>query len=384
MLKITKEFRARRSQAPSAPDSGLHIVGHRVQVLVDAITDFKKFGVQHVVQLPELVLVGDQSAGKSSLMGALAEIHLPRSAGCCTRCPAYIKTAAADVWSCKITLQQEYTYSPVRVGKPLTSKDVTANNPFPPWREQPLVLRHFRTVYDKRELEETLKWAQIAILNHNKNHTLYVPGTDSFANNESTEAKFSPNVVCVEISGPGLVPLSFYDLPGIFQSAGQKEDQYLVKVIENLATKYIRHPQALIICAVPMSADPATSRTIKVISDQHAEDRCIGVLTKADRLQDGQAHADFERILRDQEHIVGHGYYATKLPGELAERTYDEHYHARARAEEELFFTSQSPWDTEWVEFQSRFGTSKLAHALSQKFAAQIVKRSAEPSKLYV
>jgi hypothetical protein len=80
-------------------------------------------------------------------------------------------------------------------------------------------------------------------------------------------------------------------------------------------------------------------------------------------------------MLRNQEHIVGHGYYVTKLPGQSIRRAYDEHYHAQARAEEEHFFTSQSPWDTEWVEFQSRFGTSKLAHALSQKFAAQIVKR---------
>jgi GTPase SAR1 family protein len=343
---------------------------------VDAISDFEKFGVQHWVQLPELVLVGDQSAGKSSLMGALAEIHLPRSAGCCTRCPAYIKTAEADRWTCKISLQQEYSYSLTRVGRPLSPRDVTANNPFPPWREGELIVKHFKTVYDKGELEEALKWAQIATLNYNKSHALYVPGSDTFTADESTEAKFSPNVVCIEISGPGLVPLSFYDLPGIFQSTGHKEDQYLVKVIENLATKYIKHPQALIICALPMSADPATSRTIKVISDQHAEGRCIGVLTKADRLQDGQAHADFERMLRGDEHVVGHGYYVTKLPGESVGWAYDENYHTRARIEEENFFETERPWAAEWLEFHGRFGTSKLAHALSQKFAAQIVQRS--------
>ncbi len=361
-----------RSSAPSA-ETSLHIVGRRVQVLVDAIHDFRKFGVDHVVQLPELVLVGDQSAGKSSLMGALAEIHLPQNVGCCTRCPAHIKTAPAEAWSCKVSLQQFYSYEPLS-GRPLDPKDVTRNRPFPPWKEQDLAIKPFKTITDKKELEEVLRWAQIAILNHHKNHASYIPGTDNFLGDEHIEAKFSPNVVSVEISGPGLVPLSFYDLPGIFQNAAQKEDQYLVKVIENLAAKYIRHPQALIICALPMSADPATSRTAKVIADLNAESRCIGVLTKADQLQDVQAHTDFEAMLRGQEHVVSHGYFVTKLPGQTVNR-FDEQYHVKARLAEDRFFATQSPWADDWSEFRDRFGTSNLAHALSQKFAAQIVER---------
>lgn len=349
-------------------------MGYRVQVLVDAIQDFREFGVDHVVQLPELVLVGDQSAGKSSLMSALAEIHLPQSAGCCTRCPAHIKTTPAETWTCKISLEREYSYEPLS-GRPIESKNVTRNNPFPPWKQQDLEVKPFITIRDRSQLEEALKWAQIATLNHNKHHSLYVPGTDNFIGDESTEAKFSPNVVSVEISGPGLVPLSFYDLPGIFQNAGQKEDQYLVKVVENLALKYIIRPQALIICALPMSADPATSRTAKVIVDNNAASRCIGVLTKADQLQDGQSIAEFENMLKGTDYQRGHGYYVTKQPGHASGIKYEENYHAVARAEEEIFFSTKTPWMDEWSEFRSRFGTTNLAHALSQKFAAQIAKR---------
>jgi hypothetical protein len=54
-----------RSSAPSQ-ESGLHIVGRRVQVLVDAINDIRGMGVEHLVDLPQLVLVGDQSAGEST------------------------------------------------------------------------------------------------------------------------------------------------------------------------------------------------------------------------------------------------------------------------------------------------------------------------------
>lgn len=337
-----------------------------------AIDDFRVLGVEHVVQLPELVLVGDQSAGKSSLMGALAEIHLPQSAGCCTRCPAHITTAPADHWSCEIALHQNYAYEPP--SRPIETKHVTKNNPFPPWREQQFVSKPFQTIYKKTELEQFLKWAQIAILNPNKDHSRYIPGAPEFANDTTTDAKFSPNIVSVKIAGPDLPPLSFYDLPGIFQNPGQKEDEYLVKVIENLAIKYIKHSQALIICALPMSADPATSRTGKVISDCHAENRCIGVLTKADRLQDGVSHHDFELILDSKEHQFGHGYFVTKQPSQ-ASLSYDTNYHANARAAEEEFFDIEEPWAGEWSRFRNRCGTKNLQHALSQKFAAQIIEK---------
>lgn len=60
---------------------GFEIVGKNVKILVDAISDLREFDLSHVVELPELVLVGDQSAGKSSLMSALTEIQLPRDQG---------------------------------------------------------------------------------------------------------------------------------------------------------------------------------------------------------------------------------------------------------------------------------------------------------------
>jgi GTP-binding protein EngB required for normal cell division len=41
----------------------------------DALGDIQPLGVSHVAVLPELVLVGDQSSGKSSLMSALARLR---------------------------------------------------------------------------------------------------------------------------------------------------------------------------------------------------------------------------------------------------------------------------------------------------------------------
>lgn len=55
---------ARNHQANEpSQETGLQIVGRRVQVLVDAINDIRGMGVDYLVDLPQLVLVGDQSAG---------------------------------------------------------------------------------------------------------------------------------------------------------------------------------------------------------------------------------------------------------------------------------------------------------------------------------
>ena len=374
-------------QAPMAEtpaQTGLEFVGQDAKILVDAINDLRQFGLDHVVQLPELVLVGDQSAGKSSLMSALTEVQLPRDQGMCTKCPANIKTSPAAFWSCKISLQQYWKY--VDPGqKVIDSKTVTRKNPFPPWTEQKLEVKPFKTIYDKNELQEVMKWAQIALLNHDDDYKLFIPGTgrrtelhDFEYERDRTKARFSPNVIAVEISGPGLPALSFYDLPGIFRVAPDPKDQYLAKVIENLAIKYIEHPEAVIIWTLAMKTDPSNSSTGKVIQDCKAGDRCIGVLTNPDHVQ--VRHVEYEKILQRQAHIIGHGYFVTKQPGDAFDLTLPD-YHARARREEIEFFEQDHLWKYEWQEFRERCGTLAIQKYLSQEFAKQIAKRLVQSFK---
>jgi hypothetical protein len=77
----------------------------------------------------------------------------------------------------------------------------------------------------------------------------------------NAEAKFSPNIISLEINGPGILDLSFYDISGLIRSTPNEEDTYLVKVLENLAKEYIDHPDAIILWAVPMNLDPDNSST---------------------------------------------------------------------------------------------------------------------------
>ena len=274
--------------------------------------------------------------------------------------------------SCTVSLQESYRYSAT------TRRIPNKKIPFPPWVDNDgFTVKHFKTISQKSELENVLRWAQIALLNPTLDYHSFIPGTGSVARdglpeNFKHEADFSPNIVAIEISGPRLPALSFYDLPGIFQSAANKEEEYLIRVFENLARKFIKHPKALIICARTMATDPGNCRTITLIREENAQKRTIGVLTMPDRLPEGSIHHDFDKILRKEAHVLPRGYFVTKQPGP----TFSLHrsdYHIQAREEEEAFFNTDPRWTGEWEAFRNRCGTGAIQSYLSQEFARLIV-----------
>lgn len=64
----------------------------RIRALLDAIDKLRDLNVmQEGIQLPTIVVVGDQSSGKSSVLESLAGISLPRGDGICTRVPLVIR-----------------------------------------------------------------------------------------------------------------------------------------------------------------------------------------------------------------------------------------------------------------------------------------------------
>src|ERR1700730_18162113 len=77
------------------------------QRLNEIIKELRNCGIEEVIQLPKIVVIGNQSAGKSSLIEAISRIKVPRATQTCTRCPMEIILSSADPdsWHCKVSLR---------------------------------------------------------------------------------------------------------------------------------------------------------------------------------------------------------------------------------------------------------------------------------------
>ena len=170
-------------------------IGVKLREFNNTVGNLQQLGVSHVAELPELVLVGDQSAGKSSLMSGLARVSLPCSAGVGTRCPLHIRLIDSPNghWSCTVALQLDYDFEPK--GK-IKKSDVTATNPFPPWtKKSHRDNKIFKTIFEPGEIEEVLRWAQVAILNPKTDHELFIPGEGAIAKTADLDGKFEVSFV---------------------------------------------------------------------------------------------------------------------------------------------------------------------------------------------
>ncbi|KAI1258398.1 P-loop containing nucleoside triphosphate hydrolase protein [Xylariaceae sp. FL1019] len=313
------ETRAPRNIAhPAFADIGL-----KLKACNDTLGELQLLGINHAT-LPELVLVGDQSSGKSSLMSALAQLDLP------------------------------------------TSSDVKKSNPFPPWVPKQLTeVKLFKTIYenDPVDVDVVLRWAQIATLNPSTDSSQYVPEEGSYARETElddargeTETKFSPNVVALEMKGPGFPDLSFYDLPGVFAVASNRSENYLVSVVENLTRRYVSRPEAKIMLALPMSNDIETSRTFRIIRDLNAEDRTVGVIAdKADWNTNAKV-SDWAAVFAGEKHAVEKGFFITSLPPE-ADKSWEDNF----------FRHGTSSWPRAFDAFALRCGVDHLRRFITKE-----------------
>lgn len=131
------------------------------------------------IALPKMIVVGDQNAGKSSLIERISDITVPRASGTCTRCPIRITLQEHDgPWSCSVTLEKKYFYAE-------SNKWVLL---------RPDERNDFARLTNPEHLEEIINRAQLALINPGRAwHEFRQPTVNT------KEVDFSPNIVCVNV-----------------------------------------------------------------------------------------------------------------------------------------------------------------------------------------
>ncbi|KAJ6478750.1 P-loop containing nucleoside triphosphate hydrolase protein [Mycena vitilis] len=315
---------------------------HRKELLT-LMSQLRSVGAQGELDLPRISVIGNQSAGKSSVVEAISGIKVPRDAGTCTRCPMECRlSSSTSAWSCRISIRLEFDDS----GRP---RQEIHEYPFG------------NMIINKDEVEVALRRAQLAVLNPSCEFSVIlgmdpenlkngVPGMESLS--------FSRNVICVDLEGPDLTDLMFLDLPGIIQNA----EPEIVQLVEEMVVSHIGG-NGLILVALPMTDDIENQKALRLAHQVDPEGRrTIGVLTKPDMLSMGSNGRDrWLEVIEGRKHVLQHGYYCTRQP--------DDHERgknitsAQARRAEAIFFAETTPWSTS--SHKDRFGTENLVSTLS-------------------
>ena len=189
----------------------------------------------HAVDLPQIVVVGCQSAGKSSVLEAIVQKDfLPRGAGICTRRPLVLQLIHTD----KGGEYAEFLHKP---GERFTD---------------------FSKVM--KEIEDD---------------TDRVCGTNKGVKDQPINLKvFSPNVL----------NLTLVDLPGLTKIAVEDQPPDIADQIEKMVMSYITPPNAIILAITPANQDLANSDSLIVARKVDPEgNRTVGVLTKLDIMDKG-------------------------------------------------------------------------------------------------
>ncbi|KYK55969.1 dynamin-2 [Drechmeria coniospora] len=209
------------------------------------------------LDLPQIVVVGSQSAGKSSVLeNIVGRDFLPRGSGICTRRPLILQL---------INVPEDEASSAGFSHDAYRSPAAAAAQRYE-WAEfHHIPNRRFTDFSDvKREIE---------------NETSRVAGANKGINRQPINLK---------IFSPSVLNLTLVDLPGLTKVPIGDQPSDIEKQTRNLISEYIAKPNSLILAVSPANVDIVNSEALKLA--RHVDPlgrRTIGVLTKLDLMDHG-------------------------------------------------------------------------------------------------
>ncbi|KAK3014095.1 hypothetical protein RJ639_009500 [Escallonia herrerae] len=248
----------------------------RIRPLLDAVDELRRLKVmQEGIQLPTIVVVGDQSSGKSSVLESLAGISLPRGQGICTRVPLIMRLQNLPDHLLQPELHLEFR------GKTIST--------------------------DEAHVSEAINLA-----------------TDEIAGDGKG---ISQTPLTLVVKKNGVPDLTMVDLPGITRVPVHGQPQDIYEQISNIIMEYIKPEESIILNVLSATVDFPTCESIRMSQQvDKTGQRTLAVVTKADKAPEGL----FEKVASNDVNI-GLGYVCVR--NRIGEESYNE-----ARMEEARLF----------------------------------------------
>lgn len=290
---------------PHSIDSSLETQGlaNEQRGLLDLI-DQLQFAQLDNVKLPQIVVVGDQSAGKSSVLEAISGTPFPRDAGACTRFATEIRLRRSKESGLKVSIIPDKNR---------------------PYNEQNNLLRYGGNVTGDVSFEGMMRDATGLIAPRD------IPGR--FA---------ARDILVVEKSGPDMPLLTLVDLPGLVRVANRDQSEADIQTIEALSDRYMKNPRTIILAVIGGNNDYVQAPILKKARyfDPRGS-RTIGVLTKPDMTERIGLEDKFIEVVmnKDPENHFKLGWYVLLNPGPG-----EEWFTPQDRARREAEFFTRGRW----------------------------------------
>ncbi|CAI7613136.1 unnamed protein product [Penicillium pancosmium] len=236
-------------------------------------------GVGDHIALPQLVVCGDQSAGKSSVLEGISGIPFPRQDGVCTR------------FATEIILRHELT--DIKTTATIIPHSSRSDE------EKRLLSAYHHVLHDFAELPKIIEQAA---------KLMGVRGVDSQAEGPA----FAADVLRLELVGNTGLHLTIVDLPGLISVADSEDD---VNIVEKLVDSYLQHSRTIILAVIPATSDVDTQRIIQRARHFDGEGlRTIGIITKPDLINAG-TEARIARLAKNCDRTrLTRGFFILKNP----------------------------------------------------------------------
>ncbi|KAL4861089.1 hypothetical protein BDV12DRAFT_208372 [Aspergillus spectabilis] len=295
--------------------------------LLNSIDSLRSQGISHYVSLPQIIVCGDQSSGKSSVLEAISGVSFPVRSSLCTRFPTEL-------------VLRKHPQSGVRVS---------------------IVAHQSRSEMEQMRLssfcEELDSFQELPNLIEKAKAVMGI----------STHGKaFSNDLLRVEISGPDRPHLTIVDLPGLIHSETKLQSAADVQLVQDVVQSYMREPRSIILAVVSAKNDFANQIVLRLARDaDQAGSRTLGVITKPDTLVAGsESEAMFLSLANNQDVEFRLGWHVLKnMDSEKGNWTL-----ASRNNEEQNFFLQGA-----WADMpQSLVGIDALRSRLSGLLLRQI------------
>ncbi|KAI0544734.1 P-loop containing nucleoside triphosphate hydrolase protein [Xylaria curta] len=297
--------------------------------LLDTVDQLRLQGIDHYISLPQIIVCGDQSSGKSSVLEAISGVPFPVKGNLCTRFPTELILRRSPRTDVTVSIIPHRLHS----------------------RSEKESLSTFHETLDGFDgLADLIESAKIAM-------GISIQGKG-----------FSKDLLRIEISGPHHPHLTIVDLPGLIHSETKQQSASDVELVRDVVQAYMKQPRSIILAVVSAKNDAANQIVLKLArSTDPGGKRTMGVITKPDTLVEGSGtEIMYVSLAENKEVEFDLGWHVLRnLDSEKVDKSSLLH---RRNEEEEAFF-SQGVWSQ---LPSSMLGVKTLRTRLSEVLLRQI------------